>query len=321
MGGLRTIVLNIDHPHSGAYADVWRSAHDVVAFSTSDPGARERFGGLLPSARAFSTWTDLLGEYPDAELAYVFGRHSEMAAVAVAVARAGIPFVLEKPGGLCAREVGAVLEAARRSGTPAAVAFVQRVGPLPGLLHAVGPLRHCSFQFIGGYPQRYVRQGSGWLLQRSAAGGGVLLNLGVHFIDLFRAAAGGAVTVLKGEVGGSDRSPEVEDHAAVLLASSTGARAIVEVGLTFPGTAERYVNYTAAGGNGFLSVDNAGRVVARGLDGDVRRSRVDVDSNHYYADFARAVIGSYHRGFAGLPTLADLRAAVTVVDAVYREGV
>jgi len=315
---LRTIVIGIDHVHARLYADPWSDTHDIVGFSTTSGEAASRYASHFPRAHVSGHWHDLLTQCQPVELAYVLGRHCDMSAAAEAVASAGIPFVLEKPGGVNVGEVDALIDVANACGVPATVPFVQRVGPLPDLFRLVGALQHCSFQFITGRAGRYVDAGSEWMLKRREAGGGVLLNLGVHFVDLFRHLTGDPLTHVAGHVFTFDDSLEVEDHASALLTAAGGARAVVEVSYTFPLRDQRHVSFTAVGEDGALYVNSEGGVHLQLSSGaEVGRS-VDVDSNHYYRSFVRLVHETYDAGFQGLPTLGDLRLAVEAVHAVYQ---
>ncbi|RWH78062.1 hypothetical protein [Mesorhizobium sp.] len=51
-------------------------------------------------------------------------------------------------------------------------------------------LDHASFRFVAGPPSRYRRAGNPWMLERDIAGGGPLINVGVHMVDLFRTLSG-----------------------------------------------------------------------------------------------------------------------------------
>lgn len=320
MRPLRTVVIGIDHGHAKLYADAWSATHDIVGFSTISREAATRFSTRFPRARVSADWRDLLIQCQPVELAYVLGRHCDMAAAAAGVASAGIPFVLEKPGGTSVHQIDAVVSAATARGTPATVPFVQRVGPLPDLFRAIGRLQHCSFQFITGRPRRYIDAGNGWMLTRSEAGGGVLLNLGIHFIDLFSYLTGEPCARVSGEVCTFDSAVEVEDHASALLTTPGGAKGLVEVSYTFPSTEQRYVSFTAVGEDGAVAVRSDGGVMLRSFEAAETNSSVDVDSNHYYPRFVQLVHETYGAGFQGLPTVDDLRLAVEAVHTVYQSA-
>ena len=47
-----------------------------------------------------------------------------------------------------------------------------------------------SVQFIAGPPDRYLTHGSPWMVDINRAGGGCMVNLAPHFVDLFLRSAG-----------------------------------------------------------------------------------------------------------------------------------
>src|SRR3954451_20224021 len=185
------VVLGAGHWHLPLYQDALRSRHRVIGVWDNDADAAAEAGADL-SAPAFDTVADALAEGPD--LAYVLGIHAQMPAICRQLIAARIPFVLEKPGAAAVADLTAVRDEADAAGVPATVALVQRYGPLPTLLSRVGDLRHLRFSFVAGPPSRYVDAGCGWVLDRSASGGGCLYLLGVHFTDMLRHVTGQEIT-------------------------------------------------------------------------------------------------------------------------------
>jgi predicted dehydrogenase len=72
------------------------------------------------------------------------------------------------------------------------------------------------------------------MLSKREAGGGVLLNLGVHGFDLARYLTGEEPEVVGAVTSNAVFGLEVEDYAAVTLRTPSGAVCHVEVGYTFP---------------------------------------------------------------------------------------
>ena len=103
------------------------------------------------------------------------------------VLAAGRPVLIEKPLGLCGEQADRLVQAAAEVGLPSFVGYNYRF--LPGirkLLDAarggtLGPLRTLDLLIgHGGHPE----SATGWKLEPARAGGGVVLDPGVHLLDL-----------------------------------------------------------------------------------------------------------------------------------------
>jgi predicted dehydrogenase len=77
------------------------------------------------------------------------------------------------------------------------------------------------------------------MLRREAAGGGVLLNLGVHGFDLCRFITGEEPEIVSAIVSNAVFGLDVEDYATVTLRTQSGIVFQNEVGYTYPTTAGR----------------------------------------------------------------------------------
>ncbi len=153
---------------------------------------------------------------------------------------AGVPFLMEKPWGT---DAATVQELARLAevrnawvATPFAFRYtrwaetareLQRRGEL-------GRLSHIRFRMIRPGVQRYREQDSAWMLSQREAGGGVLLNLGVHGFDLCRWLTGEEPEIVGAITSNAVFGLEVEDYATVTLRTPSGVVCHVEVGYTYP---------------------------------------------------------------------------------------
>ena len=307
--GLAVGIIGVGHGHSNLYipALLSNASGSVTAVCDPDPHKLARRAGELGGVAAYRSHTEMFDAHPELDLVYVLGEHRAMSEAAIATARRGIPFVLEKPGGLTAADVRRVRDAAAESRVPVAVPFVQRIGPLAEMFAAVGRPDHISLQYLAGPPQRYRDSGDEWLLDPDRAGGGVMLNLGVHVIDAFLhfCAAGEPVHVIGSDLRIIQPNLDVDDYFSALLRSGSGATGFVEASYTFPSTTTRYVSFAVRGDRGFASLDERGDgCVVTGAS--VRRLALDPDSNNYYAPFVDAVYATFRHDFAGLATLDDL---------------
>ena len=315
---LRVVLLGASHWHVPLYIDEIARRCRVVAVSDRDPGVAERIAARFGAA-AQADWRAALELSQDADIAFVFGRHIDMAEMADAVLDAGIALAIEKPGALDADRVTLLADKARRLNVPTAVPFIQRIGPVAEALRSVGQLRYACFQFVAGPPDRYLRDGNEWMLDPELAGGGCFINLGIHFVDLFRSLAGERIDDQVGRFFSTLHHRAVEDQAFVTLATPSGAGCLIQVGYSFPEhpIEKRYVAYSASGTDGFVSIDTHGALKFAGVDGSTRTSEVSVDTDLLYAAFVSRLVESLPTGFAGLPGLAELAEAMVVVDAAY----
>ena len=98
----------------------------------------------------------------------------------------------------------------------------------------LGRISHIRFRMVRPGVQRYRDQDSAWMLSKAEAGGGVLLNLGVHGLDLCRLLTGEEPEVVGAVVSNAVFELDVEDYASVLLRTPSGVVCHVEVGYTHP---------------------------------------------------------------------------------------
>jgi predicted dehydrogenase len=109
-----------------------------------------------------------------------------------------------------------------------------------------------------------------------------------------------------------------EDYGLLTLETADDATATVEIGWTFPvAPVKRYVNYTAVGNGGHVAVDTLGGVELNAPGRDTAHQTVDVDSDALYPIFVQAVAANDKAGFAGMPTLSDLVAAMSPIEESY----
>ena len=201
---------------------------------------------------------DVMRAKPDAVL--LLGRVSEMAERAKALVGEGVPFLAEKPLGLTPAEVAAVADLAERRRAWVSVALVQRYDPIWNVLDrlrddgTLGNVAHAHVRIVNGPPQRYAAWGSGWMLDPVTAGGGALLNLGIHGMDYARHLAGEPLEVVGAALGRRAHSLPIEDFGAATLRGASGVVATVEAGYTNPDSA---AGMTRSG-------DNETRVAAQG---------------------------------------------------------
>lgn len=144
----------------------------------------EQYG--VPVERAYTDMADLLA-LPEIDAVSVCTWNSAHAPCTIAALEAGKAVLCEKPMALNAREALAMQQAAERAGKLLQIGFVRRFGndcaTVKEFIDAgdFGDLYYAKATYLrrNGCP-------GGWFGEKARAGGGPLIDLGVHVIDLVR---------------------------------------------------------------------------------------------------------------------------------------
>ncbi len=220
---------------------------EVIALAEPDPGRREKASSLAPKAIAFDNYQDLLTA-PDLDAVVIClppGLHADAAVAALEKKK---HVYLEKPFATNLNEGKRILEAWKKAGIVGMVGFNYRrnklyqatreclqSGKLGGLVSA---------RSVFSTPARTLTD---WKKAR-LSGGGVLLDLASHHIDLVRFLFGQEVR----EIGAATRSHKSEaDSAALQMQLESG----VLVQSFFSLSAVEENRFEIYGDAGRLSVD------------------------------------------------------------------
>jgi predicted dehydrogenase len=157
----------------------------VSALFDPDPAALVQIQRLFPVAKAVSSFDELLNEAVDLVIiASPPARHFEQAAAAL---RAGTAVFCEKPLATRLADAESLVQLASQTGRMLAVGMVRRYFPATRVLRdlirsgVIGEVR--QFRCFEGGPFDWpVRSPS--YFSRNVSGGGVLMDIGVHALDL-----------------------------------------------------------------------------------------------------------------------------------------
>ena len=316
----KIIILGASHWHVPLYAESIARQHDVVGVSDPDPSAVEHLAQLW-DAPVHASWQDVLTAHQDAELAYVFVPHNEMREVCLTLIARRTPFVVEKPAGISLDELIDIREAAEAAEVPIAVPLVQRSGPTDRWLSKAGSSIYESAQFIAGPPDRYLSNGSAWMVDPVVAGGGCMINLAPHFVDLFLRSSGATDATVTAALSSTLHRRSIEDYASLTITTADGRVATIEVGYAFPGSPlKRHCSYMRIGAAGTATIWSDGNAAFTSVDGATETARIDVDSDPLYGPFVDNVARQWTSGFDGLPRIRDLEATMTVIWDAYAHG-
>ena len=214
---MKVALLEASHWHVPLYLNALEAPGiEVVAVSDAEhvkgQAIAERFGSTL-----YSSSKELL-DREEVDFAFVFGRHSEMPALAEAVIARKIPFALEKPCGINMPQVTRLRKLTEEAGLYCAVPLIFRMSDLLSALqgaegHIPSDFNYMSFRFIVGAPARYEAAGAGWALDPVFSGGGSTINVATHFIDLFRLLTGKEVARVSATMNSRTHRGAVEDYS------------------------------------------------------------------------------------------------------------
>ena len=291
----------------------------IVAVSDPDPAIAERAGREL-GAKAFSDHGGLVTETrPD--FVFAFGRHCDMPKIAATLIDQGIPFLLEKPGGLNHQQVSAIRDRAKAKGLHVGTGFNFRVSDMYKKIREVigdDPVTHASFRFIAGGPYRYRESNCAWMLDPELSGGGSTINLGIHFVDMFRTFTRSRPREITSLMGNFTWNLPIEDYSSVIL-RAPGSVCTIETGYTFPAMSGVFdLRFSIRTSRYYLIARSDDCLeVHRTSDGHRETLSTPVSNAYWYPVF---VTESIDRFAKGQPPVADLDAlveAMEVVDAAY----
>lgn len=281
---------------------------------------------LAPGAEATTEWSPVITR-PDVNLVIVATTNDSLARITCAAAREGKHVLVEKPAARNVAELDAVIDAAGRAGVGVKVGFNHRYHP--ALVKArqmvsdgvLGELMFVRGRYGHGGRLGYERE---WRADPSQSGGGELIDQGVHLIDLARWFLGDFQHVL-GEAHTYFWKMPVDDNAFMILRTAAGKSAFLHVSCT------EWKNLFSLEVYGFR-----GKLQIEGLGGSYGTERLfhyamlpelgppdttiweypreDDSWSRELAEFLEDI----RLGREPSPGLADARAALRVVETIYR---
>jgi predicted dehydrogenase len=317
---MRIALIGVSHWHTPFYLDPLLAMPGMHVVGASDPDPA-RAAEVAERARcpAFTDEREMCGKLrPD--FVFALGRHCDMADEARFLISERIPFAMEKPCAVTAADAHDIAARAAATGVFAAVPFVIRYSPLIDTIREVAAgetVQYAVFKFVGGMVDRYHDQRVPWMLQRATAGGGALLNLGVHFLDLLRVLIPGPLHVTSAAMSNHLAHLDIEDHAVVLLRSET-ATCMVETGYLYPAPNSVFdLHYSIrTEGHHFAVRDNQTLEI---LDNSRRRElrTMKLTNSPFYPHFVEDTLRRFANGEPPIADLADMAAAMDLIKAAY----
>jgi predicted dehydrogenase len=318
---MRIVLIGVSHWHTPFYSDPVLGMKDATIVGVSDPDTG-RAAPLAAQAKCpvFTDYREMCAKLqPD--FAFALGRHRDMAEEGRFLIESRIPFAMEKPCALNAAEAQDIARRAAAARVFAAVPLVMRYCPLIETIREVAAgerIQYLSFKFVGGMVDRYHQQKVEWVIDRAMSGGGPLLNLGIHHVDLCRVLLGNADLAVTGAMM-SNRAAglSIEDHA-IMLMQGGGASCMVETGYLYPAPNSVFdmhysirtdAHYFAARDNSTLEI----------VTNDRQRTTraMKLTNAFFYTEFTHDTLRRVRDGRPPIADLADNAAAVALIEAAY----
>lgn len=298
--------------HIPGFQALTPGAVDITVFCSRSRAAAEAARDAWGGGAVVTDWRTAVAR-DDVDAVDVLTPNALHAQVAIAAAEAGRHVLVEKPIATSVADADAMIEAAARRGVVLMTAHNGRYAP--GMLAAAQAVRAGGVGEVTAVEAYLAHGGPGlwapdatWFYDRDDAGGGSLIDLGVHAVDNVRAVTGDEFA----EVGAmlSDLRGGVELNGQIVFRLAGGALGFVKASWNAPYGNDRQM--VVWGRDGELVV--AGGEVSVRRAGGTEAPVPAAPARDLYADFVGACAGRSPASPSGV----DGRAALAVVLAAYR---
>ncbi|MBQ3118912.1 MAG: Gfo/Idh/MocA family oxidoreductase [Clostridia bacterium] len=254
---------------------------------------------------------------------------------AMAAADAGKDILIEKPVGLTAAEAEEIAAYCESKGVKMGVGFMMRFHSYHQAMKEIvssgkiGEIVSARAQLTCWYPEME----NCWRQDMKLSGGGAMMDMGVHCVDLIRYITGLEVVEAAGICGNQVFKYSVEDAGGVIMRLSNGAVAYVDANFNIPDAAakckiEFYGTKGSIFAQGTISQVEGGEIEVLctddGLGYDANQDRGEVtplEVNVEFGNMYTKEIESFGRAVSGEApvaiTAADAIASQKVIEAAY----
>ncbi len=338
----------------GVIGTAWAAAAPLPAFSTYDgielhaiaSGRRERAEAAAATygiPHASDDYREMLA-MPEVDMVYIAGPNELHRPMVLAAAEAGKHILCEKPIGLNVEEGREMLAAVEAAGVAHVVCMTMRPFVTHGYMRqliaegVIGEPRHYSYNHFAGWP------GRDWSWHRDAdRGGGMLMAVGSHYIDMARQFVGEWASVSCELRHWTDEVPDeagvmhrvtADDSFALLGSARSGAAISIHFSANVPGVLGRRVELYGSEGSVVVDGDEMGAgatvTVARRSEGGKPRvvevpppddpPEVAACAERRFGTMAHALIRAIESGEPQEPNLVDALRVQEVLDAAVRSA-
>jgi predicted dehydrogenase len=284
---------------------------ELVAIANwREPSARalaERYG--IPRV---TTDVDEIVSAPDVDAAVVATPNALHAEQAIALLRSGKHVMVEKPMATSVAECDEMIEASSDSGTSLMVAHCWRFrDEVRALRDRIAAREVGEVVKTRGYGVHANWGPSGWFVDPALAGGGALVDMGVHAIDTARFLLGDPLpTRVCATVGTRYGDYAVDDDGILLISWSSGVSSVVESGWWHPHAGGLEADTEVFGTKGY----------ARIWDPEPPSADYEHGSQPMYTAQMAEFLDAIAEGRQPRPSGEDGRVVMQVVEEAYRSA-
>ncbi|MBQ9859915.1 MAG: Gfo/Idh/MocA family oxidoreductase [Clostridia bacterium] len=214
---------------------------ELVAVMEINEELAEKCRAKWNCAKAYTNEADLLAD-PNIDAVYIASPVVHHARQAMAAADAGKHILIEKPLAITAEEGQKVVDYCAAKGVKMAAGLMMRYGAyVQAMKQAVAegkigkPVSAYS-QFTCWYPD----MPGNWRQNKKDGGGGCLMDMGVHCIDLLQYIMGSEVKEVAAFHDTQTFKYEVEDSSTVMLRLENGCQCVVQTNFNIPDEAAKW---------------------------------------------------------------------------------
>ena len=201
---------------------------------------RDRFG----AKRAYDDLEALLSD-PEIDAVYIATPVFLHTKQIMAAADHGKQILCEKPLGLNEADARQAVEYCRKKGVTLSVGFMMRYGAqVQNMKRMIADGKLGQVVSGNGRFSAWTPDSPGfWLHQKEKAGGGPLMDMGIHFIDLMQYVSGMKVThvtAMQERITFSGEDYTTDDASTVLLRMENGAQFVIQTNFNIPETVSKW---------------------------------------------------------------------------------
>jgi predicted dehydrogenase len=319
---MKLAFVGASHWHLPLYLDPALEIDGVKVVGVSDPDA----GCVNTLARRLGCVGDTdfraLCKKTRPDFVVALGRHCDMVDEATFLLEEGIPFALEKPCGLNARDAATLAALEARTGNFAAVPLVFRNGDFSARLKDMSAqgAQYMTYRFIAGFPSRYPEANCHWMLDPALSGGGCTINLGIHFLDLAVLLMGDGVRVRQAVMSNAAWGHPIEDYGLVVLERGADL-CVIETGYLYPAPTSNFdMHFAVRTPDKYLVAHDPERVELVSNFGEREMIASHTTNVAHYRTFMRDVLDRTRAGRPPLAKLADMVPIMHLVDDAYAKA-